>query len=318
MLMKYGFNSDSYKLDLMTLEADAHFKIGLKVDPSRKDKESIKSNVEDKLKIKGVDHTFLNYWEIINLFNLFNSTSNVYSSDTDTLKEIVSSHSNLTKSKKKIDVETKLSSKGKIDLIIQTYSTTDLDENALIHSLLAYLPELIEAQHKGSSMVVQLFNVQTSITAQIIFYLSSLYTESYLIKPSVSSDLSNEKYLVLINLKKDTKLNFGKKISDKEYVQNLLSEPIPADFNLMIQCFNSMLIPHRLNTYSKIKTYLDGKVYEGATYQEMKTLQDANTMSWVKQFISSDQKSLDAYLDSLLKVTDVKCNHYAEWNSLFE
>jgi len=94
------------------------------------------------------------------------------------------------------------------------------------------------------------------------------------------------------------------------FVHHIIKEEVPSGLTTIIQCFNSEIIPLRIETYFKIKTYLDGKVYEGATYQEMKESQDKNSNEWCDKFSKINQDQMEKILESSIKKTDSNCNHF--------
>lgn len=312
-LIKYGFIDLANKLDMVSLTSIPYYRIGLEVDPERDDKKSITSIAKDKLEAKGsISSFFLTCWEILHLFNLIHPKIDVLASNVKVLEQVADAHEKLTKAKNKMNVSDKL--KGKYDLVVQHLSPVDIDENSAVKILLKELPGILSAQKKGSTMVLQLFDTQTQIMAEIIFFLISHYDESYLIKPSVSSILSSEKYIVLIGLKDQVEPDLPK-IPSNSYCHRLIKEEVPSGLTTIIQCFNSEIVPLKIETYYKIKTYLDGKVYEGATYQEMKELQDKNSEEWCNEFSKISQ--IPKILESSLKKTDANCNHFMEWSNMF-
>jgi hypothetical protein len=316
-LLKYGFNQTIEKLNLAFITNNVHYKAGLNFDFDRTDNLSITNKCG---KIFGLGKSsncklFFMYWEILNLFKMLDSKISVLVTDLSTLKEIEIAHQKIFKSKLKITF-VKTNDATPANLIVQTYSQIDLDENSWVHLIINDLPFLLSKQSEGSNMILQLFGICTQITVEIIYYLSTLYEATYLIKPSInSSGLSDEKYLVCTGFLSKIKIKFPK-ITPNKYLSHIGIEPIPDSFINTIQCANSELIPYKIYTFNKIKTYLDSNIYEGIIYDEMIQKQNSNTDNWIELF-TTNQKKLESLLEKLIKQTDEKCDYVKEWNNLF-
>lgn len=312
-LIKYGFNQSTEKMNVFSLIENPHYKNGLSINFDRTDKNSAKSKWEkiftlsDKiLNLKN----FCTWWEILCLFGLLNKNQTILSNKIDlNLKSIIESYQKIFKSKSKLELD----KKSPISLIIQTYSEIDLDENAYIHLLLTDLPDLFTNQITGSTMILQIFSIHTNITVQLIYYLSSLYTETYIIKPSTTSKLSEEKYLVLINLisKPDLKIP---KFKPHTYLSTINIQ-IPQSFVNNIQCMNSVLIPMKFSKYYEIKTYVDSNIFEGDTYDKFMQIQNENIAHWFDTFVN--QSKIDLAIKTALDKTESECDYMAQWAELY-
>lgn len=316
-LLKYGFNKTIEKLNLASITNNPHYKTGLNFDFDRTDNLSIASKCGKIFGLgKSTNHKlFLTYWEILNLFGILDSKISVLITDQAILKEIETAHQKIFKSKLKITFA-KRTDDTPANLIIQTYSQIDLDENSWVHLVFNDLPMLLSKQSEGSNMILQLFGTCTQITVEIIYYLSTLYEDTYLIKPLISSSgLSDEKYLIFTGFLSKIKIKFPK-ITPNEYLSHIKIESIPDSFINIIRCANSELIPHKMYTFNKIKTYLDSNIYEGIMHDEMIQKQNLNIDNWINLF-NTDQKKLESLLEKLIKQTDEKCDYVKEWNNLF-
>lgn len=309
-LLKYGFSDLGDTLDFVELTSNIYYKTGLNFDFDRKDPKSIM--------IKGIenfgntfDQTFAEFWEIINLFDLFNTDQTIYCDRVDTINSIVKFYNKKFKTTNKLSTTNKLNN---VSLILKKFSDVDLEENLLIHLLVNNLFDLLHNQIDKGTMVIQLFEIQTKVLVQIIYYLSTLYESSYLIKPMISSSISNSKYLVLTKYRGKNSF-FLKKIPDNLYLSSIIDSPIPETLIAIIQCINSYLLPLKYFIYSKIKNYLDTKVYEGITYVEMIEKQNNNTNKWIDMFL--DPNRLKKILDISIQITSKNCNHQDQWKNLF-
>ena len=304
-LIKYGFNTLTDELDLSVITNIPQHKAGLNFDFEQTDPNGIYPKVSSRFKIKKFDQNFAEIWEILLLFSLLNTKQTIATNHTATLDEIVRLYGQVSSSKPDImvaDLKTKSAS-----LIIYKYSDINIDENASIDIIIKNLKQLLSIQKPGATMILQLFSLQTQTSAEIIYYLTSLYNDAYLVKPSISSDLLDSKYLVLIGLKEQTKFS-PPAYPENVYLISMGIGNLENDFVTKIQCMNSQVIPLKYKKYIQIKNFLDTKVYEGSTYQEMITIQEKNTDKWIETFFDKDAPK--NILDQAIRLTDDKCaNH---------
>lgn len=304
-LIKYGFNTLTDELDLSAITNIPQHKAGLNFDFERTDSGGIYPKVSSRFKIKKFDQNFAEIWEILLLFSLLNTKQTIATNHTNTLNEIVTLYGQISSSKPNISVSDLKTNSA--SLVIYKYSDINIDENAAIDIIMKNLKQLLSIQNTGAAMILQLFSLQTQTSAEIIYYLTSLYNNAYLVKPVISSDLLDSKYLVLIGLKEQTKFSLPS-YPENVYLISMDIGNLENDFVTKIQCMNSQIIPLKYKKYIQIKNFLDTKVYEGSTYQEMIDIQDKNTNKWIETFFDKDAPR--NILDESLKLTDDKCaNH---------
>ena len=300
-LIKYGFNQTADDLNIIELTSDPHYRAGLNFDLDR--------SASRKFTMA---QTHAEFWEVFLSFDLLSSNQSIQTSHPDIVEDVIKIYGDKIKSLTKITVN---KSKKNNNLVIYKYSDIELDESISVQLILKDLPELLGSQTTGSNMVIQLFSLQTKPTIDLIYYITSNYQSVYLFKPNITSNLSSSCYLVCTNLLKN--VNFPK-VNDKGYVTNILdkSVKIPVSFTTCIQCYNSEIIPQKIITYNKIKSYLDSKVYEGLTYQEMISSQDENFSIWTEKYIEH-YKDVPKYLSEGLDRTNKKCDYLEKLNNLF-
>jgi hypothetical protein len=302
-LIKYGFNNLLHTLDTVSVISNPYWIYGLSTNFSE-DFETTQQ-IKKTFGIKHFDRITAIMWELLNLFGLVNQTTTLATSANSDIG------SNQTTSlthmfKKQFDLNLKFSSSNSDIFFVLVSANTDLEENA---ALLMVIKELASTKHKrGSNIILQLFSTQTSASAELITYLSSLFDATYLVKPVSSNDLIDSKYIVFINAKTDFQFP-SVKIPGKTFIQSFGIKSIPMDITNMIQCSNSLLIPAKYHTYNKIQAYLKTEVYEGATYVELKNAQIANVEQWIKTF--SDKDLIQKAFDDGVKLTDKRCTRYA-------
>lgn len=272
-LIKYGYTFSEYKMNFGTLTENKNYENGLYI-------------TEDVVKkeFPNTTNIVIKITEILNLFGLIKSGQNVYSGDI-------------------VIPNMKNSNTKSYDLVIQNYNDAIInliEENSILLMLCRDLSNLLKMQNKGSSMIIQFTDMKTLPTVQLVAFLSSIYTEAYLLKPISSSELSSERFLVLIDLKDKVKVP---EIVTQDFIVNLTTNDIPDTVGNVIQCFNSEIMRLAISTYDKIKKYLDQQVSEGALYQEM--------MEKRKEFVDILRirmtENQSEYLDNLIKKSDDMC-----------
>ena len=298
-LIKYGYSSFDDQLNIHNLTENSYYRVGLNIDFTRDDDNSFAVQGKKFFKINTINQTFAEIWEILNLFNLLDDES-IISSNISEIKQLVKLHD-----KKHHIVEgTKAN-----NLIIHKYSDVELEENALVQLLIDDLPNFLSSQNTKGNMVIQIFGIQTQTMVEIIYYLSTLYTEAYIVKPSVSSNISNNKYLVLIGYHKKVKFEVPKH-PKSSYLISIGVDDIPNLITTSIQCFNSQTQSLKYHSYYRIKSYLDTKVYEGASYQELIELQNDNIQKWLT--IYSNPTDMKKLLDKNILDSQNRCKHFIE------
>lgn len=304
-LIKYGFNNITDSLDLASIIAVPQHRAGLKFDFERRDANSITTRASTELGLKKFNQNFAEIWEILSLFGLLDKSQTIATNHPDILQNITKLYEQITSTKTNstvADLKSKTAS-----LVVYKYSDIDIDENAAIDIIISHLPNLLPMQNPGASMVIQLFSLQTQTSAEIIYYLSSLYDAAYLVKPTISSDLSDSKYLVLIGLKEKSSIDIPSH-AENIYLASMGIDSLQNDFVTKIQCMNAKVIPAKYSKYIQIKNFLDTKVYEGSAYQEMMEIQNNNTNKWIRMF--TDKNSARAITDAAIQLTDKHCANY--------
>lgn len=312
-LIKYGFNTIIEQLDITSITNISQYRAALSFDFENNNEDNISAKLSVLFESKNIDITFAEFWEMIMLFGLLKGNQNIYTSHPKTMENIVDIYQKMSQ------VKNNYTNNGKspISLVIFKYadSNIDIDENVGIQLLSNNLTKLLEMQTKEASMILQLFGLQTQTTIEFIYYLNSLYTESYLIKPIVISELSNSSYLVLKGLKNTPSsihLPLPPKTNknDETYLISIGLSHIPNEIVNIVQCMNSIVIPLKYNKYNQIKEYLNTKVYEGSTYQEMLRAQYKNTDSWIEIF--TNLKNMEKILDNSIKKSVITCGNYSQ------
>lgn len=297
-LIKYGFNNINEKLPIESLTSIPQYAAGLNFNF---DQDFSKDKTIKSLGIKMLDQAFAEIWELVVMWRLLdaeksNSPFVIATNQPEIMQDIADVYAKTSKLKYKVEQLNK-----KANLVVVKNSDINIDENTVLSMLINQLPGLMKTQTKGSNMVLQIYAIQTQATVELINWLRSVYQEAYIARPSVESNLSDSKYLVLINLLDE--ISFPK-IQTESYVSSF-GTVIPEQVISTIQCCNADLIPLKYRMYTRIKEFLDTKVYEGSSYQELIQQQQANHQEWMDTRF--DFQKMQELLDKVIQSTSKKC-----------
>jgi len=313
-LLKFGFNSDTSMADIASVLSNPYYRTGLYFDFDRDDAASMQTALKKHFVLKKSDPRLATIcWEIYSSFLIPDKKKvTIATNEVASLELVTESAEKLFKLKAKTDVVS-LKDKAIPGTVFWFASQIPIEENAYVHILMTELPKLFAKQSTGSNLVVQIFGIQTQIMADIIYFLSTCYKEAYVMKPSVISDLSDEKYVVLLNQTNSLKLKLS--IPTGLFLTQLGIGPVPDIFVNTIQCLNAELLARKVRSYQSIKRYIDSKIYEGITHDQMIQTQNLHTTQWIKTF--TNQKDLEKNLDQALIQSSTECDHAAEFNNLY-
>lgn len=315
-LIRLGYNTILASLNIPYITSNPYHTTGLLFDLDRTDKDSMEAAVKKAFGLKKIDlKTFCPLWEIISFIEGYigskKKSVDVFTNVSDIVEEVTAAHKKIHKGNTYNVVDSK--HKKSVDLVYYHFSSVELDENAYVHLLCQEIVTLLKKQDVGSSMILQVFDINTDILAELIYLMSSFYKETYIMKPSVISDLSDEKYLICLQMQTVPKLP-SLSMKDNMYLSDI-SISVPEVFNYALQCLNADLIPRKLNTYSEIKKYVDSKIYEGVTHNDMIDQQNRNVKEWISTYASP--KSVEKLIEAELSRTSQICDRAAEYNNAF-
>ena len=291
-LIKYGFNNISTNLIMSEITSNPYYKYGLEFDVWNETSSAITKKFDTKFKIT---QTFLELIELVTIFDLLQSNSNVYSNKIQEFTQLVD-----YKSVKKINVSDKVE-KNKFDLHFHKFSDIDIDENAAIDFIIKVIPTLSTLK-TGSNIVIQIFSVQTQPMVELIMYMTSMFHDGYIVKPACISDLYSMKYLVLRGMRTAVE---PQAISISNSFLTSIGLEIVPEIDVSIKCMNSVLLPRKYKIYNKILAYIESGVFEGSVYQNFLDFHISNANIWYKTFVDFDPK--DNAFGTIINNTHALC-----------
>lgn len=131
------------------------------------------------------------------------------------------------------------------------------------------LGNLAQGNQWGSSLIVKVYETLTPLSEQILSLVASSYQQVYLFKPVTSDPLSNEKYLIGLNLKRKNhqliERALGNLQSPDQIVTQLFKTPQDSayqEFQQWIQQHNNLFL-RRQEVFSwRVVSYYQGRTLE--------------------------------------------------------
>ena len=323
-------------------------------------------NLVDKL-TKISDKTFYVYWELfmsMKLLNKKNIKTLIFSSYdgifqayvnfrlkffdliNDKISILDNNNTNLinfyNKIYKNIKKEDEIKNISDVDLIIFDKDIEKLDkynnmlstEYQLTIHLLENIENAVNILNTGGTYIIKLYDIYNNFTFKIISILTSLFSESYIIKPFSSNLLSNYKYLVCKEFKLDKKTDISKKKEISEIINKIIKKFNSSNklylnelfFNIEINenlknsiiVFNNLFNKINLNQINNTVKYINSKNYFGEEFYNFNQKQIVNSELWITKYypinkldtnlelIESDYKTLLLNVDK--KVSNLEKN----------
>jgi len=157
--------------------------------------------------------------------------------------------------------------------------------------LLAQVSFAISMQKVGGHFILKIFDIFTKTTCDIMYLLSSLYTQVYIVKPNTSRLANSEKYIVCKGF--------------KQYPEKLINNIIRKYGKLKTSEFISGILPVRLDYF-----YLN-KIEE---YNAIFGQQQIENITHTLNLISCKNKS--EKIETLKKNNIQKCTYWCEKNNI--
>jgi len=144
-------------------------------------------------------------------------------------------------------------------------------------------------QKKNGNFVLKMFDTFLKSSIDIIFMLSSLYSEVYITKPDTSRTANSERYIVCKGFKLDDSSYLFNKLHhilimlnnsqiDVLTIQSLIDVPLPYKFKISIAEINSILGNQQIDNILTTMRFIENKERKG---EKINTLRSANIQKCV-------------------------------------
>lgn len=215
--------------------------------------------------------------ELDKKFNIVNASSNKLFLDD----KIIKSFSGETK---KVDVVTAY---GAPDWIYKI--TLEQDITKLVISEITCALGILS---DNGSFVYRIFETFTATTCKLIYVLSLLFDETYLVKPLTSHASTSEKFIVCKGYKPNQKIldqfeKINKIMSNNPElnVVNIFPElELPTDFHMLMMCINTEIANKQIIGINKIIAFIKSQNYYGDAYTDERLAQINASNYWLNLF----------------------------------
>ncbi len=146
-------------------------------------------------------------------------------------------------------------------------------------------------QKKGGNFVLKMFDTFLKSSIDIIFMLSSLYSEVYITKPDTSRTANSERYIVC----KGFKIDDSSYLFDKLYhmlimlnnsqiddltIQSIIDVPLPYKFKISIAEVNSILGNQQIDNILTTMRFIENKERKGEKINIIRTGNIQKCVTW--------------------------------------
>lgn len=207
------------------------------------------------------------------------------------------------------------------DLITLSYDNNyyrNLIEQNNYINFITQLKSALSKQKSNGNLVCQLDEIYTITMNKIIYMLTEVYNEVYIIKPLTSDISTSERYVVC---KGYNEKKMGKCIKCLEsilsshkkdrYIVNIFPEfNIPNSFIKVQRKCNTDIANRQLIDVNKITEFIKGENYFGDVYNKYRSEQIKQTKNWIELFfpdkskISETNKKLSDMINKLIDINN--------------
>lgn len=196
------------------------------------------------------------------------------------------------------------------------WDNENTQEQEALRLIFAQIYTAFKIQAKSGNFICKFFETFTDTSLKLIYMLTQMYDQIYVVKPLTSRASNSEKYIVCLNFRHGENnpeyINIMKKLESvlkdlhnnpKENLVELWpSMKIPDDFRLTMIYANTYIANRQLKSINEIVEFIKDKNYYGDVYQMHRQMQiDANKY-WISMFMPNQNKFIDA-LSEVRKMT---------------
>lgn len=172
----------------------------------------------------------------------------------------------------------------------------------------------------GGHFVCRIFETFTNVMCKLIYILSQLFGELFIIKPLTSHVSSSEKFIVCKNFKHNTKIHAHfdellSRITENENIVNVYPDLVlPNDFYALMLACNTEIANKQIICINKIVSFIKSQNYFGDMYVDGRNAQIAASKYWINVYYPNNGeysnmiKLLDTISDSVIDKSNKNIN----------
>lgn len=182
----------------------------------------------------------------------------------------------------------------------------------LIISEITFALKLLE---NGGTFVCKIYETFTNPMCKIMYVLSSVFEECYIVKPLTSRAHTSEKYIVCLKYKINKKIvdafeELYNKLYDEhdKYIITIFPElELPIKFKQELIKMNTDIANKQIIAINKIVKYINGQNYFGDEYHEFRNAQIKATTHWINTYYPN-KKDFSHMTQNLSKIKNLSLN----------
>ena len=291
-LLSLGYVPQSQDLDMIRITCNQHYRDVLEIGYNKKMIDDLNTLLSISVTIPK-DHdvsdermfqyyaSITQLWELCHVFHLEKGKMCIISTvsqraanklQNTIVPDIISK--SLSSSFKQLE-HTEFMKDEKVDVAICFYTLYSLSQHIAYTQLIALFSDVQSTQKKDSCAIIQLPTITTQPLLDYICYMASMYESCYLVRPGISTSISDMQYLVLLKYR-DSK---NRKNSKKKSKSSMKDRPITV--KKAIQVHNYATIWPKVCNYSRMLSYITAGFFAGTETYNYKMQQEQLEQSWI-------------------------------------
>ena len=172
--------------------------------------------------------------------------------------------------------------------------------------LLSQIAFAIAMQKKGGNFVIKFFDIFTKTSVDMMYFLSMLYNQVYVVKPNTSRYTNSEKYIVCKDFRIDSNTEYINKIVLKMiniidsfnsnsnsgfFIEKLFSMDIPHYYTNKMEEYNAIIgQQHIENIFATLSIINNNNKYNN-NFSDIKNIHIQKCVGWCKKYKLPHNKS---------------------------
>lgn len=174
------------------------------------------------------------------------------------------------------------------------YSITQ--EQELIKPVISEIACALNILNNGGTFVCRLYETFTMTMCRLIYVISTLFDDVYLMKPLMSHQTTSERFLVCCGYNQNAKITeqFNKtlKIMSEHRDMNIVNIfpdlYVSDEFRMALSCANTEIANHQIIGINKVVSFIKSQNYFGDMYNIGRTEQINASTYWINMYYPND------------------------------
>ena len=168
------------------------------------------------------------------------------------------------------------------------FNNQEVISGKLLFSQIAFA---IAMQKKGGNFVVKFFDIFTKASIDMVYFLSMVYNQVYIVKPNTSRYTNSEKYIVCKDFRIDNRNKIVLKMIDiinsfsaneTCFIEKIFSNDIPYYYVNKIEEYNAIIGQQQIEYIFSTLSMINNNKYNH--FNEIKNIHIQKCIGWCKKF----------------------------------